>query len=168
MAELTQQIIAEDLQTKFGQYITNVEEPYGFLTFTATRETIINVLEYLYFNKQYQVQFLTDICGVHYPNYVNNEFAVVYHLHSLVNNIRLRIKVFLNKNDLKIPTATSIFATANWMERETFDFYGIEFEGHPNLVRILNVDDMDYFPLRKEYPLEDQTRRDKENLFFGR
>ena len=67
-----------------------------------------------------------------------------------------------------IATVTDLFAAANWQERETFDFYGIIFEGHPNLTRIMNVDEMDYFPLRKEYPLEDGTRTDKEDKYFGR
>ena len=60
------------------------------------------------------------------------------------------------------------FHAANWMERETYDFYGVNFVGHPNLKRILNVDEMDYFPMRKEFPLEDQTRIDKDDEMFGR
>jgi NADH-quinone oxidoreductase subunit C len=67
-----------------------------------------------------------------------------------------------------VPTLTTIYAAANWMEREAFDFYGILFEGHPKLKRILNADDMDYFPMRKEYPLEDATRQDKIDALFGR
>jgi NADH-quinone oxidoreductase subunit C len=67
-----------------------------------------------------------------------------------------------------VPTVTDLFSGANWMERETYDFYGILFEGHPNLKRILNVEYLDYFPMRKEYPLEDPTREDKDNRFFGR
>jgi NADH-quinone oxidoreductase subunit C len=68
----------------------------------------------------------------------------------------------------EIDTVSSVFASANWQERETFDFYGIHFSGHPDLRRILNVDEMDYFPLKKEYPLEDQTRTDKDDTYFGR
>ena len=65
-------------------------------------------------------------------------------------------------------SATKIFATANWQEREAYDFYGVNFIGHPNLIRIQNVDEMDYFPQRKEFPLEDQTRIDKDDEMFGR
>jgi NADH-quinone oxidoreductase subunit C len=112
-------------------------------------------------------QFLTDLCGIHYPDH-DLQFGVIYHLHSLENNQRIRLKVFTSLSDITVPTATTVFRGANWMERETFDFYGILFTGHPNLERILNVADMDYFPMRKEYPLEDGTREDKNDDFFGR
>ena len=68
----------------------------------------------------------------------------------------------------QINSITSIYSAANWQERETFDFFGIEFMGHPHLKRILNVDEMDYFPMRKEFPLEDPTRTDKNDNYFGR
>ena len=93
---------------------------------------------------------------------------MVYHLHNLKENVRLRFKVFSAIQQPDVYTATGLFASANWMERETYDFFGVNFVGHPNLKRILNVDEMDYFPLRKEYPLEDQTRIDKDDEMFGR
>jgi NADH-quinone oxidoreductase subunit C len=89
-------------------------------------------------------------------------------MHSFIHNFRIRIKVSIPEADIHIPTATGLFASANWMERETFDFYGILFDGHPNLIRILNIEEMDYFPMRKEYPLEDATREDKIDALFGR
>ena len=92
----------------------------------------------------------------------------IYHLHNFKQNKRVRIKTFVSKNDPKVKSITDLFSGANWMERETFDFYGIQFEGHPNLKRILNVEYMDYFPMRKEYPLEDQSRKDKDDRYFGR
>jgi NADH-quinone oxidoreductase subunit C len=104
---------------------------------------------------------------VQYPE-SEKPFGVVYHLHNMVKNQRIRVKSFTGGDNPVFPTATDIFSAANWMERETYDFFGIQFEGHPNLTRILNVDDMDYFPLRKEYPLEDATREDKDDTMFGR
>ena len=83
-------------------------------------------------------------------------------------NRRVRVKTFFDINQPEIPTATDLWPSANWMERETYDFFGVRFTGHPNLKRILNVDEMDIFPMRKEYPLEDQTREDKEDRNFGR
>jgi NADH-quinone oxidoreductase subunit C len=115
-----------------------------------------------------QFRFLTDLQAVHYPNDKGRELAVVYHLHNLVDNVRIRFKVFTDINTPDVFTATQLYATANWMERETFDFFGVNFVGHPNLKRILNVDEMDYFPMRKEFPLEDQTRIDKDDEMFGR
>ena len=84
------------------------------------------------------------------------------------DNVRIRFKVFTSIASPDLYTASKLFSAANWMERETYDFYGINFIGHSNLKRILNVDEMDYFPLRKEYPLEDQTRIDKDDQMFGR
>ena len=83
-------------------------------------------------------------------------------------NDRLRYKVFTSIENTDVYTASKLFSAANWMERETYDFFGINFVGHPNLIRILNVDEMDYFPMRKEFPLEDQTRIDKDDEMFGR
>jgi NADH-quinone oxidoreductase subunit C len=93
---------------------------------------------------------------------------VVYHLHSFIHNHRIRIKITTPIIDPTVPSITSIWPASNWMEREAYDFFGIEFTGHPNLKRILNVEDMTSFPLRKEFPLEDQTREDKDNRMFGR
>jgi NADH-quinone oxidoreductase subunit C len=104
---------------------------------------------------------------MHYPEEAL-PLGLVYHLHSLVYNHRIRLKTATTTEDPHFPTATNIFATANWMERETYDFFGIIFDGHPNLVRILNVDDFEGFPLRKDFRLEDQTREDKNDAMFGR
>ena len=112
-------------------------------------------------------RFLTDLCGVHYPDQ-ELELGVVYHLHDFTKNRRIRIKTFVAKDHPGLASVTDIFSGANWMERETYDFYGVLFAGHPNLKRILNVEYLDYFPMRKEYPLEDPTREDKDDRYFGR
>jgi NADH-quinone oxidoreductase subunit C len=134
--------------------------------FTLKSDRIIDLLKFLRDEPGLQFQFLTTLCGVHYPD--KNAFAVVYHLHSFSNNLRIRLKIFIPAGNPEVMTATGVFSAANWMERETYDFYGIIFTDHPDLKRILNVEDMDYFPLRKEYPLEDGTREDKDDRMFGR
>lgn len=167
MQALTHPRIIEKLKEKFGDAILKTEEPYNLLTITVPRDIILDILGYLYKDQELAFTFLTDITGVHYPH-PHEELGVVYHLHNMPENVRVRIKTFFPKNDPYIDSATAIFSGANWMERETYDFYGVVFKGHPNLKRILNVDDLDYFPLRKEYALEDPTRTDKKDQMFGR
>ena len=147
---------------------TDVEEPYGLLTATTTRERIHEVIAGLQQDQEIKLNFLTTLCGINYPENEGKELGVIYHLHSLTKNIRLRLKIFFPLADPTVPTMTDLYSAANWLERETFDFYGVIFTGHPNLIRILNVEDMDYHPMRKQYPLEDGTREDKTDLFFGR
>lgn len=110
---------------------------------------------------------LVDLCGVHHVAEPAS-LAVVAQLHHLPERTRLFVTVQLPITDPVIDSLVPLFPSANWMERETYDFFGIRFTGHPNLTRILNEDSMAYFPLRKEYPLEDQTRTDKDDRMFGR
>jgi NADH-quinone oxidoreductase subunit C len=136
------------------------------LCITVQSDVIRDVLLFLRDDPDLQYGFLTTLCGMHYPE--REQLGVVYHLHSLENNHRIRIKTAIGTDNPVIASATSVWPAANWMERETYDFYGILFEGHPNLTRILNEDDMTDFPMRKEFPLEDQTREDKDDSMFGR
>lgn len=165
---LTNEIVQSRLTEKFGDILTGWEEPYGMLTFAAPREYNLKVLNFLFDEEDLAFRFLTDLTGVHYPDRAGEELCVVYHLHNLVDNLRIRFKVYTPVSEPDVYTATGLFSSANWMERETYDFFGVNFVGHPNLKRVLNVDEMDYFPLRKEFPLEDQTRIDKDDEMFGR
>ncbi|MEI7734428.1 MAG: NADH-quinone oxidoreductase subunit C [Ferruginibacter sp.] len=165
---LTNEIVQQKLTEKFGDQLTDWQEPYGMLTFTAPKDLNIKVLQFLYDDTSLSFQFLTDLQAVHYPDRTGEELAVVYHLHNLVDNLRIRFKVFADINNPDVFTATAVYQSANFMERETYDFFGVNFVGHPNLKRILNVDEMDYFPMRKEFPLEDQSRIDKDDEMFGR
>jgi NADH-quinone oxidoreductase subunit C len=165
---LTNPDIIQLVVDKFGEVVTEFGEPYGMLTFSAPAAMNLKVIRFLYDEPNLGFQFLTDLCAVHYPDRKGEELAVVYHLHNLVENIRIRFKVYVSVDSPNVFTATSIFESANWMERETYDFFGVNFVGHPNLKRILNVEEMDYFPMRKEFPLEDQSRIDKDDEMFGR
>lgn len=154
------------LKERYGDEILHIETPYNFLTISLKKEKILEIIAYLYDNPETGFKYLTSIGGVHYPDL--NQIAVVYQLHNLHANQRIRLKIYLPSDNPVTDSLTSIFAGANWMERETYDFYGVNFKGHPDLKRILNVDDMIIFPMRKEYPLEDQTREDKNDAMFGR
>jgi NADH-quinone oxidoreductase subunit C len=165
---LSNDLIKQRLIEKFGDQVSNIEEPYGMLTFEVPKDLNLDVLRFLYQDPELSFQFLTDLTAVHYPGQKGRELAVVYHLHNLVENCRIRFKVFAPIEKPDVFSATKVFATANWLEREAYDFYGVNFVDHPNLKRILNVDEMTYFPLRKEFPLEDQTRIDKDDEMFGR
>ena len=167
--ELTNENVLGKIISRFGEEnVWDAVNPDGIMTITTNRETIVDLIHFLYDDEDLQAQFLTTLCGIHYPEQKGKELCVMYQLHSLRHNYRIRIKVFLSIEDPVVPTLTGLYATANWMERETYDFYGIIFTGHPNLTRILNVEDMEYHPMLKQYPLEDQTREDKINTYFGR
>lgn len=149
--------------------VISQSESYGMLNVQVAPEHVNPVLKALRDHQTLQFNFLTTLATTHYPERAatGSEFTMMYQLHSWVNNVRVRIKTDLTL-DNSIPTATNLWPTANWMERQEYDFFGVNFVGHPDLRRILNVDDLDVFPMRKEYALEDGTRTDKDDRFFGR
>jgi NADH-quinone oxidoreductase subunit C len=162
--------ISTELKNVFGDALLAVEY-LDMLTLIVKRESIYQIIKHLKENPNYGFSFLTTLCGVHYPASVtgqNEQLGVIYMLHNLEKNFRLRIKTFFPIEDPVVPSITSLFSGANWMEREAYDFFGIKFSGHPNLKRILNTEDFCYYPLLKNFPLEDQTRTDKNDAMFGR
>ncbi len=160
------QLVVSKLSNHFGNAILSHEVLADMLCVTVQKDFIPDILIFIRDDKDLQYNFLTTLCGMHYPK--QDQLGVVYHVQSFTNNHRIRIKTAVELANPKIPTITTIWPAANWMEREAFDFYGILFEGHPNLKRILNMDEMTAFPLRKDFPLEDQTREDKDDSMFGR
>ncbi len=168
MGKIDNIIVADAIKNQFGSEIRSIEESYQTLDIVVEKNKTIEIIGWLKNNEVLQFNFLTSLCGVHFPDKKNEELAVVYHLHSFINNIRLRVHVFLPESAPEIQTLTNVFVGANWMERETYEFYGIKFLGHPDLRTILNVEDIDYHPLRKQYPLIDDSRTDKDDKYFGR
>lgn len=164
---LTNEYIQQQLSATFGEQLS-FETSYGILSVTMPAAYNLKVIQYLYDEETLRFRFLTDLTGAHYPEQKEAELSVIYHLHNLTDNVRLRLKLYVPQTIPDVFTVTRLFTGANWMERETYDFFGINFVGHPDLRRILNADEMDYFPMRKEYTMEDPQRTDKDDEMFGR
>ncbi len=139
--------LQETLKTDFLNSLIRL----GELTVTVKRESVEKVLSYLRDHKDYLFKELIDLCGVDYPDRPER-FEVVYHLLSLKFNRRIRIKVSTDE-ETSVPTVTSVYSAAHWFERETYDMYGIKFDGHPDLRRLLTDYGFEGHPLRKDFPL---------------
>jgi NADH-quinone oxidoreductase subunit C len=161
-------IIQEKLTQKFGDKVLDFNMSKDIFSFETTPYALHEVIRTLKEDDDLNFHFLTDLCGIHYPdNDDNHQYVVVYHLHNWVENTRIRVKTYLTSTP-EVTSIIDLFLCANWMERETWDFYGINFIGHPQLKRILNMDEMISYPMRKEFPMEDSGRTDKDDRFFGR
>ena len=164
---MTSEFVLEAINREFPEAVISSSEPYGFLTVEVKKEELKKVIHHLK-ESSLNFMFLTDICGIHYPDHKEKELGVIYHLHNLQENFRIRIKSFFPKDNAEVDSITDLYSGANWMERETYDFYGITFKGHPDLRVILNMEEPGYHPLLKEYALDDGTRTDKDDSMFGR
>ena len=161
--------IQEKVNETFGVNVFNYNQEKDIFSFETTADSITALILFLKNDSDLRFHFLTDLCAIHYPdNEFARQFAVVYHMHNWYENKRIKIKVYIDGENPKIKTISNIFRSSNWMEREAYDFYGIDFIGHPQLKRILNMDEMISFPMRKEFPMEDSGRTDKDDRFFGR
>ena len=156
------------LQAQFGDNILSVEQSYDFPVVVIAKQSLTDVLSFLKNDPDMGFTFLTTLCGMHMPEHKGKEFGMVYQLHNMLKNRRLRVKTFMPESDMDVPSATVLWPTANWMERQEYDFFGFNFVGHPDLRRILNMDEMNYHPMRKQYPLEDLGKHDKDDAKFGR
>jgi NADH-quinone oxidoreductase subunit C len=165
---LTNDFVYNRLKETFGDAIYNQEIAFDFMNVEIDPAFNQKILAFLKNDEELNFSYLTDLCGVHMPEQSGRELGVIYHLHNLENNYRFRLKAWVPENNPQIATASKVWLGANWMERETYDFYGINFMGHPQLKRILNMDEMVSFPMRKEFPMEDNGRTDKDDRFFGR
>lgn len=164
---MTNEFVLEAITREFPESVISSSEPYGMLTVEVKKDDIKKIIHYLK-DSSLEINFLTDICGIHYPEFPDKEIGVVYHVHNMMANFRLRLKIFMSRENIEVDSLVELYAGANWMERETYDFFGIKFKGHPDLRPILNMEDMGYHPMLKEYRLEDGTRTDKDDAMFGR
>ncbi len=147
--------LIQKIRIQFCTCVLDTKDRQGQITIAVKRDCIETLLHFLRDDPDFACDFLMDLCGVDYLEMGGFErFAVVYHLYSRQHNHRIRIKAFVPENDPRIDTVSHLWAAANWAEREVYDMYGIEFDHHPDLRRILNPDDFSGSPLRKDFPLE--------------
>jgi NADH-quinone oxidoreductase subunit C len=141
------------LRETHADAVSEVIQAFGEITFVVPREHIVELCEYLKTAPQFGFNLLADICGVDRGPEEDPRFEVNYHLFSTTRFHRLRLKVVVSEEDASVPTVTGVWRTANWHERETFDMFGVRFDGHPDLRRILLPDDWQGHALRKDFPL---------------
>lgn len=143
--------IADALKQENGRWITEIRDAFGEITLFVPREFIVDVCWFL--KTRHNFDFLSDICGADRGAEDDPRFEVNYQLFSTKTYQRLRLKVLLSEDDAHVNTVTTVWRTANWHERETYDLFGVIFDGHPDLRRILLPSDFDGHALRKDYPL---------------
>ncbi len=154
--------LAERIRERYGDRISNAVVSNGELTVTIDKGCIQSIGESFRDDAEFAFEQLIDLCGVDYSDYGNGawegpRFAVVYHLLSITNNHRLRLKIFVDGEPPVVDSVTNLWASANWFEREAFDLFGILFDGHPDLRRILTDYGFIGHPFRKDFPLIGQV-----------
>ena len=151
MTEKNLNNIEKLINAELSSKILGSEIKFDELLFHTSTTEIVEVIKFLKFDNRFKFKQLIDIAAIDYPN-KEKRFELVYLLLSIENNLRLKLSIKLETNE-KIPSITKIFPSANWMEREIFDMYGIKFINHPDLRRILTDYNFKGHPLRKDFPL---------------
>lgn len=141
----------EKLKAEKSEWVSEVIDSHGEVTIIVPRESIVDVCWVL--KTKHDFDMLADLCGADRGPEEDPRFEVNYHLFSTIHYNRLRLKVLLTEDDPKVQTVVTVWKTANWHERETYDLLGVIFDGHPDLRRILLPSDFDGHALRKDYPL---------------
>jgi NADH-quinone oxidoreductase subunit C len=139
--------VEQIIRNQFPDAVEQSGEAFGVPVFYVKKDMIVDFCKFLKENPSLQMDYLMSLTAVDWPD----RFDVVYHLNSLVNKHYVTLKVKVEKNNPVIPSVTSIWKAANWQEREVYDMFGIKFEGHPDLRRILLDENWEGFPLRKDY-----------------
>ncbi len=148
--------VADELERAYPLFSDAIEKVIvdrGELTLHIKRERLVEVAKILRDTPSLRFEFCLGVSGVHYPNETGSELHAVYPLLSITNNRRIRLEVSVPESDPHIPSLVEVWAGNNWNERETYDMFGIIFDGHPALTRILMPDDWPGHPQRKDYPL---------------
>jgi NADH-quinone oxidoreductase subunit C len=151
--DITDDALINRIRGRFGDAITEAVATLGQQILRVKKESYLELCSFLHDDEEALFDMCTDLTAIHWPERAGQEFEVVILLYSVPKNRRLRVKASLADGEA-CPSVTPIWAGANWMEREVFDMFGIRFEGHPDLRRILLPSDWPGHPLRKEYPIE--------------
>ena len=141
----------EKLKAENPAWVADLKNTFGEVTIFVPRESIVDVCWIL--KTKHDFNMLADLCGADRGPEEDPRFEVNYHLFSTKHHNRLRLKVLVSEDEANVPTVVTVWKTANWHERETFDLFGVVFDGHPDLRRILLPSDFDGHALRKDYPL---------------
>ena len=152
--------IVDALRARFGAGVVDTHEHRGDATVVVDRAALATALRYCRDERALAFDMLMDLTAVDFLKYPGREdgprFEVVYHLYSLEHNHRVRVKVRVDEDDASVASVVDVWPIANWMEREVWDMFGIRFDGHPDLRRLLMYEEFVGHPLRKDYPI---TRR---------
>lgn len=158
-------MILERLQQQFASEILSHHENLGDLTVVVKKDRLHDLLAFLKTDPGLSFEILMSLCGMDYSTLKGEgegcekpRFEAVYHFYSVTQNHRLRLRVKVPETDMTLPTATDLWKSADWHEREAYDFFGFRFEGHPNLRRILLNEGFVGHPLRKDYPMEKRQK----------
>jgi NADH-quinone oxidoreductase subunit C len=146
-------MLLEKLKEKFGAGIVESSDALGENSIVIDRDKASEIFRALHDDGEFAFEFLIDVTGVDWPER-RPRFDVVYQLKSMTKNERLRVKIKVNADDAWVPSAYPVWKSADWLERECFDMFGVEFRGHPDLRRILLYDSFIGHPLRKDYPFQ--------------
>ncbi len=149
--------VIEELKRKFSDKIKEISVQFGDEILLIERDSLLDIARFLK-DEPYSYSMLLDLTCVDYKGQ-EPRFEMVYHLFSIPNVERLRIKVRLSEEDLQIDSLTSLWKNANWLEREVYDMFGVSFKGHPDLRRIFMYDEFEGHPLRKDFPLRKRQPR---------
>jgi NADH-quinone oxidoreductase subunit C len=151
--DITGDPLIDRIKARFAGAITESVATLGQQILRVSKESYLELCRYLRDDEESQFDMCADLTAVHWPDRKGEEFEIVVQLYSISNNRRLRVKTNIADGE-DCPSITGVWAGANWMERETYDMFGVRFEGHPDLRRILLPPDWPGNPLRKEYPIE--------------
>ena len=149
----TPSLLVAAFEREHPEWVTVVVEAHGEVTVVVPREHIVDACSFLKIWPESHFDFLSDICGADRGPEEEPRFEVNYHLFSTTKHHRIRLKVLLAEEDAHVPSVTGVWRTANWHERETYDLFGVIFDGHPDLRRILLPEDWQGHALRKDFPL---------------